>query len=48
VSVDEALAGYANLLLYGAMATYTLALLGHGLDLADGATRAERRRQQAA
>jgi cytochrome c-type biogenesis protein CcsB len=42
VSVDETLAGYANLLLYGAMATYTLAFLAFVLDLAGGTARAER------
>jgi cytochrome c-type biogenesis protein CcsB len=42
VSVDETLAGYANLLLYGAMAVYTAAFLAFVLDLAGGAARAER------
>jgi cytochrome c-type biogenesis protein CcsB len=44
VSVDEALAGYANLLLYGAMTAYTAAFLAFVLDLAGGAARAERER----
>jgi cytochrome c-type biogenesis protein CcsB len=44
VSVDETLAGYANLLLYGAMAAYTAAFLAFVLDLAGGTARAERQR----
>ena len=44
MSVDETLAGYANLLLYGAMAAYTAAFLAFVLDLAGGTARAERLR----
>jgi cytochrome c-type biogenesis protein CcsB len=47
VSVDESLAGYANLLLYGAMAAYTAAFLAFVLDLAGGTARVERQRAHA-
>ena len=42
MSVDETLANYANLLMYGAMAAYTAAFLAFVLDLAGGTARAER------
>ena len=41
MSVNESLASTANLLLYGSMASYTVAFLGFTLDLAGGAARAE-------
>jgi cytochrome c-type biogenesis protein CcsB len=47
VSVDENLAGTANLLLYGSMVSYAGALLGYTADLAGGAARAEVRRSAA-
>jgi len=40
VSVNESIATDANLLLYGAMASYTVAFLGFTLDLAGGTARA--------
>ena len=42
MSVNENLATTANYLLYGSMASYTVAFLGFTLDLAGGAARAER------
>ncbi|MEO7746488.1 MAG: c-type cytochrome biogenesis protein CcsB, partial [Actinomycetota bacterium] len=42
MSVNESLATTANYLLYGSMASYTVAFLGFTLDLAGGAARAER------
>jgi len=42
VSTNETLASSSNLLLYGAMASYTGAFLAYTLDLAGGAARAER------
>ncbi len=46
MSVNETLASQANLLLYGSMASYTGALVAYTSDLAGGAARAERRRDQ--
>jgi cytochrome c-type biogenesis protein CcsB len=48
VSVNETLATQANLLLYGSMASYTIAFVAYTADLAGGAARAERQREQPA
>jgi cytochrome c-type biogenesis protein CcsB len=46
VSVNETLATQANILLYGSMASYAVAFVAYTTDLAGGAARAERRREQ--
>jgi cytochrome c-type biogenesis protein CcsB len=47
MSVNETLAGYSNLLLYSAMASYTGAFLSFTLDLAGGPARVRRSRELA-
>jgi cytochrome c-type biogenesis protein CcsB len=47
MSVNETLAGYSNLLLYSAMASYTGAFLSFTLDLAGGPARVRRQREAA-
>ena len=44
MSVNESLANQANVLLYGAMASYACAFIAYTVDLAGGAARAERQR----
>ena len=46
MSVNETLATQANILLYGSMASYAVAFVAYTADLAGGAARAERRREQ--
>ncbi len=48
MSVNETLAGYSNLLLYSAMASYTGAFLSFTLDLAGGPARLRQSREAAA
>ncbi|HET8616018.1 MAG TPA: c-type cytochrome biogenesis protein CcsB [Actinomycetales bacterium] len=48
MSVNETLAGYSNLLLYSAMASYTGAFLSFTLDLAGGPARVRQAREAAA